>query len=281
MEYWRIAPGERGFLWAEQRDANCIAVGWNWAGDLNKYETDEERKDAFYRLTPKTKKKRKRSPNQLLRFYHHVKPEDKVLASSGKWIYGAGTVVTEYDFAPELYYKHSRGVEWESKLWAPISVEEAGLSYRVAKRLRRCQLTIMKLEEIEWEEVHHALSKRSGQFDRRPHYEGLLRGPQTEQEVIALFCKLNQHLGMRIYSMGTRFPDAYVKVRRHRKWITAPVEFELNSLDFKAHGHLKQMDRNEGCYVVCWNDNWRGRKPRKLTVVELRTELRKKLSREA
>jgi len=29
MKYWRISPGEGGFLWREQKLNNCIAIGWS------------------------------------------------------------------------------------------------------------------------------------------------------------------------------------------------------------------------------------------------------------
>ena len=35
MKFWRISPGEEGFLWSEQEQNNCIAIGGNEIGDAS------------------------------------------------------------------------------------------------------------------------------------------------------------------------------------------------------------------------------------------------------
>ena len=42
MRYWKITPGQNGFLWVEQRDHDCIALGWSETGDLNKYKSEKQ-----------------------------------------------------------------------------------------------------------------------------------------------------------------------------------------------------------------------------------------------
>jgi hypothetical protein len=32
-KFWRISPGEDGFLWNEQKANGCIAIGWDEIGD--------------------------------------------------------------------------------------------------------------------------------------------------------------------------------------------------------------------------------------------------------
>ena len=73
---------------------------------------------------------------------------------------------------------------------------------------------------------------------------------------------------MKIESVSTRFPDAYVRTKKGKSWITEAAEFEMNSSDFEAHGH----DPKECDMIICWKDDWE-KKPINLKVVELRKEL--------
>jgi predicted Mrr-cat superfamily restriction endonuclease len=141
MKYWKIAPGEKGFLWVEQRDANCIAVGWSNIGDLNKYER-KELEEEFKKKYPKSE------PNQLLRFYKDVSQNDKVVASSGKFVYGIGTVVGDYLYDKNLVYEYSKPVRWELTFWEPLNIEELSLSQNLKKRLN-LNRTILELKSKE------------------------------------------------------------------------------------------------------------------------------------
>jgi len=263
MRYWKIAPGSGGFLWVEQRDHGCIAVGWSETGNLNKYRTEEHIKGRFNRIDWGSKTK----PNQLIRFYRDVKPQDKVLAASGRHIYGLGTVTGNYKFDELLYYKHRRRVRWELKFWDPLHVEELGLPKRLVKRIR-LNRTLLKLEQGEWELIQDTVSRVKDPFEGLTSFEGICRAPQSEQEVVILFSKLSQHLRMKIETVGTRFPDAYVRVKKGKTWITKTAEFEVHSSDFKFHEHDPH-----GCdMIICWKDDWK-RKPREPAVIELRREL--------
>lgn len=199
-------------------------------------------------------------------------PGHKVVASSGKFIYGLGTAIGTYTFNPDLYYQHSKPVRWEQKFWAPLDVRELSLSQELANRLGRNR-TIMELKGIEWERLEEAVYEADSPFEGLTNFEGLCRAPETEQEVIILFSKLSQHLKMKIEFVGTRFPDALVRVKEGERWVTKYAEFEKSSSDFEAHGHLKQMKKGTVCdLIICWKDDWKQR-PRDLHIVELRREL--------
>ncbi|MEM3573239.1 MAG: hypothetical protein QXJ62_03295 [Nitrososphaeria archaeon] len=78
---------------------------------------------------------------------------------------------------------------------------------------------------------------------------------------------------MKIESVSTRFPDAYIRVKEGNRWITKLAEFEVYSSDFVAHGHLKQMAKNKECkMIICWKDDWKD-KPKNIEVIELRKEM--------
>jgi len=267
LRYWRIAPGSHGSLWVEQRDHSCIAIGWSETGNLNKYRTEEAIRKRFNEIDWGAKSR----PSQLIMFYRDVRPDDKVLASSGKLVYGLGTVTDNYKFNEELYYQHSKPVRWEFRFWEPLDVEELSLPPHIVKRIS-LNRTILELKTEEWESIYEAVSKANNPFEGIRNFEGLLRAPETEQEVIILFSKLSQHLKMRIEYVSTRFPDAYVKIKRGKKWITKLAEFEKKSSDFKAHGH----DSKKCDLIICWKDDWNN-KPRNLETIELRRELEERV----
>jgi len=275
MRCWKIAPGRGGRSWVEQRDAKCIALGWNDTGDLGIFKSDERIEKEFRRWY-------KKRPDQLMRFYRQVNRGDKIIASSGEWIYGTGVVMHRYRFLPELTLQHAKAVNWERTFWEPVSVEELRISPKTKKKLRGPPpRTIRELSAAEWSQIETALSEIKDPFKDVKHFKGLSQAPQSEQELIILFSKLSEDtLGMRITSVGTRFPDALVQIKRHGIWKTVRAEFELLSSRFKRHGHLEQMKklkktgdwgRQDPCYLICWKDDM-SRKPRTVKVIEVRKE---------
>ena len=269
MEYWKIAPGEHGFLWVEQRDANCIALGWSKVGDLRKYNSEEQLREEFKKCGYYSK------PNQLWKFYKEVLKGDKVIASSGKLIFGIGTIVGDYEYNKDLAYKHSKPVRWELTFWEPLNIEELQLSNEVKKKLS-LNRTIVKLKEEEWREIEEILTKNGNPLKNLSNWEGLCRASQTEQEVIILFSKLTSVLEMKIEHIGTRFPDAYIRIKKEKKWITKTAEFEVNSSDFIKHGHLEEIKRGKNCdYIICWKNDIE-KKPEEIEdILELREKLEK------
>lgn len=271
MTFWKIAPGSEGWLWVEQRDNNCIAVGWNDVGNLNKFKNDAAIEKRFHEIYEEN------TPRQLLKFYRKVRRGDKVVASSGEWIFGIGTVIGNYKFNKRLTYQHSKPVAWEFTFWAPLNVEKLPLPRKLKKRLG-LNRTILELTEEERNVVYDALARIKTPFKGLTNWEGLPRAPWTEQEVIVLFSKLSNVLKMRIEYVSKPFPDAKIMIKKGGNWIAKAVEFEFFSSDFKKHGHLKAM-REEGkdCdYIICWEDDW-GRSPKGIKVIELKNELQKLL----
>jgi hypothetical protein len=267
-KYWKIAPGSGGSAWVEQRDNNCIAIGWGETGDLNKYKTESRIRRKFSEVFHGEKTR----PTQLLKFYREIHEHDKILANSGREIYGVGRVTGRYKYDDGLYYEHSRPVRWESTYWEPLNVESLGLPGDLTRRIR-LNRTVLELEPGEWVSLDEALNRVKNPFQGMNNFEGVCRAPQTEQEAIILFGKLSQHLKMRIEYVGKPFPDAFIRVKKGSRWITKAAEFELNSSDFERHGHLKSMEKGKECdMIICWKDDWT-EKPRELEVVEIRKEL--------
>jgi len=268
VRYWKIAPGSGGFVWIEQRDHRCIAIGWGETGDLDKYKTEESIRRRFSQIDWSSRTR----PTQLLKFHKDIQVGDKILANSGRQIYGIGTVVGNYKFDEDIYYEHSRPVRWELTFWEPLDVEELKLPEVLTAKIR-LNRTVLELEPKEWELIDKALYHVENPFKGMNNFEGICRAPQTEQETIILFGKLSQHLKMRIEYVGKPFPDAYIRVKEGKKWRTKAAEFELNSSEFESHGHVKKMEKGkEWDMIICWKHDWEN-KLKNLEIIELRKEL--------
>jgi hypothetical protein len=270
MEFWKIAPGEEGYLWVEQRDNNCIAIGWNKVGNLNKYKNDAAIRKRFYEIY----REEGTTPRQLLKFYRKVRKGDKVVASSGEDIYGIGTINGNYKFNEKLEYKHSKPVVWEFTFWEPLDVGELPLSKKLKKRLG-LNRTVLPLTKKEWDTIYKIVSQTKNPFKGLTNWEGLPRAPQTEQEVVILFSKLSNVLKMKIEYVSTRFPDATIMIKRGGEWITKKAEFEVYSSGFQKHLEKMRKKKVKCDYVICWEDDDWKQKPKNLRVIELKKELEK------
>ncbi len=252
----------------EQRDSECIAIGWGETGNLDRYKTESEIRKRFNEVF----RGQTTRPTQLLKFYQEIHEGDKILANSGREIYGLGRVIGRYKYDESLYYEHSLPVKWESTYWEPIDVESLSLTESTSTRIR-LNRTVLELKPVEWEQLDKALNRMKNPFQGLNNFEGICRAPRTEQEAIILFGKLSQHLKMRIEYVGKPFPDALIRVKEGGRWKTKAAEFELKSSDFERHGHLKAMKKGKACdMIICWEDDW-PEKPRDLEAVEIRKEL--------
>lgn len=251
-------------MWVEQRDNNCIAVGWD-IGNLRR-KSDQEINRTL---------KRKYGYKQPTRcglwlFYRGVRKGDKVIAGAGRWLYGIGTVTSSrYKYDEKLYYPHSKSVRWETTFWNPLDIWELKIPRWLKERLTpRRGRTIMRLEKEEFDKVQKAVDKVKTPFKNLTNWEGLLRAPWTEQEVVILFSKLSNILKMKIEYVGTRFPDATILVKRGAKWVAKKAEFEVYSSGFKEH--LADVKKGKTCdFLICWEvDDWKPRS-KKIKVIEL------------
>ena len=87
-QYWKISPGEGGYLWREQKLNECIAIGWSEIGNA-KGITQKKLRAKFNRWSTQ-------AFNQFADFFYNIQIGDKVVASSsGTGIYALGTVIKE------------------------------------------------------------------------------------------------------------------------------------------------------------------------------------------
>jgi len=279
IAYWKIAAGGGGWNWPEQRDAEVISVGWSDFGSLKKYGNNKE---AF---SKRFKKDEGGRPSQLWTFYKAVKEVDWVIACAGSQIFAYGQIAGGYEFRKHLNHSHCRQVEWEKVFWEPLEVDDLQLSSEIKRlfQLRAYQLTIRDLQigrltgKRVFDKIKRAITSRPYGVADLVEWEGLRNAPTSEQEAIVLFSKMSSVLRMKISYVSTRYPDAVVRVKKRKEWVTQTAEFELRASSFASHEH---QYRSGNCcdMIICW-ENDRTSKPRwlrhKTQIIELRRELEK------
>lgn len=268
--YWKITPGENGFLWREQKLNECIAIGWSDIGNVKGIS-----KEALRSKKHRGKPLKRFAVNQLNDFVNEVQIGDKVIASaSGKGIYAVGTIIGDYKFNRELEYKHSRKVQWETTFWHPVGIESLKLSKSLYNKFHGLSSqTIRELDDYEWNKFSDRLNKVSTPFRNLGMWGGMIQSPEYENEVMILFSHMLQHFNMRIIQFGTRFPDAIVERKKGKKWEKLYVEFELHSRGFQCH--LPDCDKRHCDLIVCWKDDWNHPKKRHFEIIELKKQLEK------
>ncbi|MBI5397767.1 MAG: hypothetical protein HZA91_20910 [Verrucomicrobia bacterium] len=85
-------------------------------------------------------------------------------------------------------------------------------------------------------------------------FRGLVYSPVNENGVIFLFGKVAHDLNMYIEEIKPGFPDCTARRFTGKGWERVDIEFEYQSLNFKAHGH----DAKDCSIIVCWEHNWPG-----------------------
>jgi hypothetical protein len=80
---------------------------------------------------------------------------------------------------------------------------------------------------------------------------------------------------MKISYVSTRYPDAIIRVKKWKSWVTQTAEFELLASRFEDHEE-QYKSGNRCALIICWEDDWK-RKPRWLRgstrIIELKKEL--------
>ncbi len=111
---WKIAPGERGRLWEECRDAGVIRVGWDEIGDLGQYQSDSELKQALDAHWPRSSGGSLTLARRLLAF-RDLEAGDRIVANRGTdEVLATGTVSGSYRFeADHAEYRHVVPVSWD------------------------------------------------------------------------------------------------------------------------------------------------------------------------
>ena len=154
--------------------------------------------------------------------------------------------------------------------------------------------TLVRISREEFEHIQNETFKR----ELNPQKIPLLgRDPVNEQEVLSIVIGGHKKLGIeKIMEVQSHFPDMLVKVGD----VELYLELEVRSLDFRSHGHIKDLRRlskgkHEGkreaklrkdkdddrpVAVLCWENNDKDRELNNLVpdlkVFEIKTLIREK-----
>jgi energy-coupling factor transporter ATP-binding protein EcfA2 len=147
--YWKISPGEEAMYWNAFRELSCIAMGWNSAGDLLRFNSQKEIKN-FVTQEGIGGKKVSYTSKQLWWLGHEMQAGDRVFAYGSKKILGVGRIVGGYEFRQDnvMHYAHRRPVEWTHLGSRAIS----NLPEDLQGKLTRNE-TIVSLSEREGQQV--------------------------------------------------------------------------------------------------------------------------------
>ncbi len=153
---WKVAPGEKAYMWEECREAGCITINWLNGRDFS----DLSKRDIKSALS-KQEDGRGGTP-YIWRFVHRIQRGDVIVANNGhSRIVGIGRVTTEY-LPPnhpknprrgELEHLHARRVEWVIK-------EQVDLREEVFARP-----TVLPVSPGQWGLVRRAYLKLSPEYE--------------------------------------------------------------------------------------------------------------------
>ncbi len=120
--YWLYAPGENAHMWEEFYADGIMALGWNYLGDLTRYGSAEDMREAIQQHTASSGSK-KNDTMANYEFVHVMKPGDVIIAKRGRGLLlGYGVVTSDYYFDDNVSeYGSRRKVDWTCKGEFPVS----------------------------------------------------------------------------------------------------------------------------------------------------------------
>ena len=120
-QVWLIAPGPNAMYFDQFYEKGIVAIGWDYLGDLFKYESIEQIREAIreHERPDENPTNKARACHQ---FAHDMRVGDVVFAKRGRReIVGYGIVASDYRYEAERgTYKQVRSVEWKKRgAWSP------------------------------------------------------------------------------------------------------------------------------------------------------------------
>jgi len=133
----KIAPGDQGKYWQDCLDNGYICVGWDEVGDLAQFGTKDEFRDVFREHYPYNgvEQQVSRKANELWTL-RELQPGDTVIANRGtEYLLGVGTVNDiGYEWNDgRAEYRHTVGIDWDTKPAGPIEQVDAWRVTTVSK----------------------------------------------------------------------------------------------------------------------------------------------------
>ena len=116
VHYWVYSPGAGAAFWDEFYNAGIMGIGWDEIGDLSKYNTKGEMREAMKDQIDSSKSF-KNDSHATWQFVNEMKQGDVVFVKKGiHHIIGRGIVSSDYIFDDKRNsYKNIRQVKWTHK----------------------------------------------------------------------------------------------------------------------------------------------------------------------
>lgn len=117
QRYWIYSPDRNASKWDEYYEKGIMGIGWGDIGDLSKYDSKEEMKQAMKEKFDPSKSY-KMDALATWQFANVLKPGDIIFVKKGMYkIVGRGIVESGYEYIPneENDFAHIRKVKWTDK----------------------------------------------------------------------------------------------------------------------------------------------------------------------
>ena len=120
VRYWIYSPGEGACKWDEFYKRGVMGLGWDEIGDLRKYSSQDEMKEAIQKALG-TSTSHNNDAHATWQFLAEMKVGDIIFAKKGKYtLIGRGVVTSDYIYDPsDPEYPNIRKVNWTSNKVCP------------------------------------------------------------------------------------------------------------------------------------------------------------------
>jgi 5-methylcytosine-specific restriction enzyme B len=161
---WLFAPGRGGEHWDRFYQSGIMAIGWNYLGDLKKYDSKEQIAQAMRAHENSENSSKKNNANSCFSFGTVMQPGDMVFAKIGRdRIIGKGVIVSDYSFDESLKdFGHIRKVNWQLKGAWTVSLEN-NFALKTITEITRYQDFVDYLDEL--------VTNRSMVQEKDPEYQ--------------------------------------------------------------------------------------------------------------
>ncbi len=173
VQYWKIAPGENGYLWEEWKQEGYVGIGWGKLGDVSRMD-----RAAFERRMKELQGEGgygPEGPRQVWRF-RQIPVGSRVVANQGtRKVLGVGTVTGTYEFHPEARdFSHRLPVRWDDV--TERSVERPGW-----------RKTLIQLDEADFLRLASSASNAGEPEEVAEKPVELPTGPPAEPQSLILY----------------------------------------------------------------------------------------------
>lgn len=116
IHYWIYAPGDGADHWDEFYNAGIMGLGWDEIGDLSKYNSKSDMRQAMKEKIDPTRSF-KNDAHATWQFTNEMKPGDVIFAKKGMYrVIGRGVVSSDYEYDEDRdSYRNIRQVKWTDK----------------------------------------------------------------------------------------------------------------------------------------------------------------------